>query len=154
MKTALALLSVMAFPMFVAILLSPGGFVGWLRDRRERVLRRQIAVTEAIEREFGLIISPVVTNPLWGPWQIRIAVPFAQPAAVGRVLSVAGRIPSVAERLFPGRYEIVLVPGQAPPPPKEGTPLVAPAGSQPQASATAASARVGLAARWGGELPA
>ena len=115
MKTALALLSVMAFPMVVAILLSPVGLVGWLKDRREAALRRQTAMTEAIEREFGLSVSPVVMNPLWGPWQIRIAVPFGQPAAAGRLLSVASRLSSLAERLMPDRYEIVLVPGQAPP---------------------------------------
>lgn len=154
MKAALALLGVMAFPILVAILLSPAGIAGCLKDRREGALRRQAAMTEAIEQEFGPIVSPEVTHPLWGRWQIRIAVPFARPAAAGRVLSVAGRIPSLAERLIPGRYEIVLVAGQAPPPPTEGMPPVAPGGSHPQASATAVSARVGLAARWGTELPA
>jgi len=44
------------------------------------------------------------------PWQIRIAVPFTRPAAVGTVLAVAHRVFSVAERMDPGGYEIVLSP--------------------------------------------
>lgn len=111
MLTLLGLLTVTIVPCVVAI----GLLVArWVQGRRQEALRRQIALTDAIHREFGAIVDPVVTKPLWGPWQIRIAVPFAQPATVGTVLSVAHRVLSFADRMNPGRYQIVLTSREEP----------------------------------------
>lgn len=97
-----------------AIFSLPVGLVGWLRDRREEIARRQMALTEALHREFGLLVSPEVRKPLWGPWQIRIGVPFADAAAVGTVFSVAHRVLAYAGRTHAGRHQIVLMPREEP----------------------------------------
>lgn len=81
-----------------------------VRNRRDETIRRQIALTEAIDGQLGPIVAPVVQKPLWGPWQIRIAVPITQPAAVGTILAVAHEVFTAADRMSPDRYEIVLTP--------------------------------------------
>ena len=90
----------------------PVVLMDWLRKRRREVVMHQIALTDAIDGHFGAIVSPVVNvkRPLWGPWQIKIAVPFTQPAAVGRVLALAHEVLAVADLMNPNRYEIVLTP--------------------------------------------
>jgi len=85
----------------------------WIRARRE-ALGRQIALADAIDQEFAGIVAPVVTKPLWGPWQIRIAVPFTRPESVGTLFSVAHRVLSFADRMNPGRYRIVLTSREEP----------------------------------------
>lgn len=82
----------------------------WVRNRRREAIRRQIALTEAIEGQFGSIVAPVVQKRLWGPWQIRIAVPFTRPSAVAKILSLAHEMLSAADRMKPSRYQIVLTP--------------------------------------------
>ena len=91
--------------MFIA---APLPLTEWLQGRRRETLRRQIALAEAIEREFGPIVAPVVKKPLWGPWQIRLAVPFTRAVTVGTVLSLAHRVLAFADRMNSGRYQIVL----------------------------------------------
>jgi hypothetical protein len=59
-------------------------------------------------------VAPVVRKPLWGPWEILIAVPFARPATVGTIISVAHRVLSHADRLAHGDYRIVLTPQDEP----------------------------------------
>jgi hypothetical protein len=113
MATILAWLSVVLVPLYMASLLGgPMFLMGWLRRRREETIRRQIALTDAIDGHFGALASPVVTvkRPLWGPWKILIAVPFTRPAAVGRILALAHEVLSVSERMHPDLYEIVLTP--------------------------------------------
>jgi hypothetical protein len=154
MKVTLALISVMTFPALLAILAAPAWLIGWLKDRRESAIRRQVALAEAVEREFGPIGSPEITNPLRGPSRIRIALPFAQPAAAARVLSMVGRILSMADRLFCGRYEVVLVPGPMLPPPEARASLAAPRGREVGEGATAGCAPIGWVAGSGSESPA
>jgi hypothetical protein len=78
-----------------------------VRDRRraER-MARQVAVTDAIHRELGAIVAPVVDKPVLGPWRLRIPVPFERPALVARVLAAAGPA-------LPGPVQVVLVPRRA-----------------------------------------
>lgn len=105
------LLGVVIFPLLVFVAIgSPVILADWIRNRRQETIDRQIALTDAIDGELGAIVAPVVKRPLWGPWQIRIAVPFSRPAAVGSIIAVAHRVLSVADRMNPGRYEIVLTP--------------------------------------------
>ncbi len=84
----------------------------WLRNRRQETTRRQVALTEAIDGRFGAIVAPVVTKPLWGPREIRIAVPFQEPATVGGILDVVDELLSTSDRMESGRYEVVLTPAQ------------------------------------------
>jgi len=100
--------------MLVMASLFAGPFilVNWLRKRRQEAVMQQIALTDAIDGNFGAIASPAVTvrRPLWGPWQIKIALPFTRPAAVGRVLALAHEVLAIAGRMNRNRYEIVLTP--------------------------------------------
>jgi hypothetical protein len=51
-----------------------------------------------------------VRRPLWGPWQIRIAVPFSRPATVGSILALAHEAIAVGDWMNRDDYEIVLTP--------------------------------------------
>lgn len=74
--------------------------------RREERTARQVAVTDAIHRELGAVVAPVVDKPVLGPWRVTIPVPFERPALVGSVLAVAhDALPAP-----PSRVQIVLVP--------------------------------------------
>lgn len=77
------------------------------RALREERYSRQITVTDAIHRELGPIVAPVVEKHPWGPWRVRIAVPFDRPAVVCRVVDVAQQSLD-ALRVKP--CEIVLLP--------------------------------------------
>ncbi|MGD0266674.1 MAG: hypothetical protein ABSD47_17220 [Candidatus Methylomirabilota bacterium] len=105
-------------PGAVIFLLSTGLVIGalvllsdWWGGRRQEMVRQQIALTDAIYERFGPIASPVVRKSLWGPRQIQFAV---RPGAVHKVLVAAQEALSVADRMKLGRYEIVLIPQQAP----------------------------------------
>jgi hypothetical protein len=58
------------------------------RARDERV-ERQIAVTDAIHREFGAVVAPVVTRRGRNAWKVAMAAPLDRPVAIGRILAVA-----------------------------------------------------------------
>lgn len=91
-----------------------------LADRRERArqraLQRQVAVTDAMHREFGALLAPVVRRRAGGRWQLRMAVPLEEPAVVGTALAIAHRTLTAAEPC--GRIddvEMVLVPQEPAP---------------------------------------
>jgi len=109
MGIGLMLLGMLVFWLFVFLWIGgPMVLLDWLRNRRKEAIRRQIALTEAIDSRLGAIVAPVVKKPLWGPWQIQIAVPFSRPATVGRILAVAHEVFSAADGTNPSRYRIVL----------------------------------------------
>lgn len=112
MLTAFAVAAVAISPIVAVVLLLE--LAAWRERRVKAAVARQIALTDAIAAEFGAIVAPVVRKPLWGPWEIEIAVPFARPAAVGTILSIAHRVLAFAERTRPGRYRIVLTPQEEP----------------------------------------
>ena len=113
METALKLLSVAVVPLLVFLWIGgPILLTDWSRGRREETIRLQIALTDAIDAELGSIVSPVVKKPLWGPWQILIAIPLARSAAVGKILALTHEVFSVTEGMTPDRYRIVLTPKQ------------------------------------------
>jgi hypothetical protein len=62
--------------------------VDWSRKRRQQEIARQIALTDALDGQLGAIVSPVVRKPIFGPWEIRIAVPLHRSATVARILSI------------------------------------------------------------------
>ncbi len=78
------------------------------RDRvREERRVRQIAVTEAIHREVGPVVAPVVRRRIWGRWQLLIELPPERAALGGAVLGAAQR--ALDAPVAPS-LEIVLVP--------------------------------------------
>ena len=70
---------------------------------------RQIAVTDAIHRELGPVVAPVMRRSGWRAWELRMAVPLERPNLVGPVLAVAHQ---ALARYRPAsrRVRIVLVP--------------------------------------------
>jgi hypothetical protein len=95
----------------------------WRDRRRQAAIARQIALTDALAWELGAIVAPVVTPALWGPWKVRIPVPFSRPLTVARILAIAHR--SLAR--IPDPYEIVLVSQEEPVRPRGRVSAIAPA---------------------------
>lgn len=112
MRTGIVVLGLALIPILaVAALIE---LAAWLQRRRDAAIAHQVALTDAIASELGAVVAPVVKRPLWGPWQIEIAVPFGRPATTGTVLSIAHRVLSYAERHATGRYRIILTPQEEP----------------------------------------
>ena len=60
-----------------------------LHARRARVIARQIEVTDAIHREFGAIVAPVVSRARGG-WRVTLALDTRDPRAAA-VVDLAAR---------------------------------------------------------------
>ena len=58
------------------------------RAHRE-VVERQIAVTDAIHRELGAIVAPVVRRRGRHTWTVAVAAPLDRSVAVGRMFALA-----------------------------------------------------------------
>ncbi|HEY6553497.1 MAG TPA: hypothetical protein VI669_09085 [Vicinamibacteria bacterium] len=91
--------SLMGGPMFLA---------DWLRARRQDVIARQITLTDALDGRFGVLVAPVVTKPLFGPWEVRIAVPLQWSAIQGGMLAVIDEVFVRVDGTNPSSYRIVL----------------------------------------------
>jgi len=61
----------------------------WRQRARQRRLVRQVMVTEAIDAELGAIVAPFVRRRFARGWRLEVAVPFDEPALVGRVVALA-----------------------------------------------------------------
>jgi hypothetical protein len=99
----------------IAMAVAPIGALaagGWLIDarsrRRREAIERQIAVTDAIHRELGAVVAPVVQSRGRRGWLVSIAVPFDRPPVVERVLAIVHRT------LHPVPYAVVLTAQPAP----------------------------------------
>jgi hypothetical protein len=115
METGGMFVGVALFLLFVFVVIGgPAMLVDWMRARRHEVTRRQIALTDALDGHFGTIVSPVVRRPMWGPWEIEIAVPFSRSGAVGRILGVVHEVLSGVDGVSAGSYRIVLAAKQDP----------------------------------------
>jgi hypothetical protein len=98
----------------LAFVLAVLGLAAWRDRRREEIVARQIMVTDAIHRHVGAVVAPTVEPRFFGPWRLRIAVPFQRPDVVVTIVEIAHH----AMRAFSGRIalasskpmEIVLTP--------------------------------------------
>ena len=81
------------------------GLAAWRDRRREVLAARQIRLTDAIAREMGAIVAPVVDKRAFRPWQVRMAVPVGRPAVVARILAVTQ---ATLDRISGGPWEIVV----------------------------------------------
>jgi hypothetical protein len=89
MQLSLILVSLAAFVVIgFAFVGGPIVLADWSRKRSQGVADRQMALTEALDGQLGPIVAPVVTKPLFGPWEVQIAVPFQRPAMLARIVSV------------------------------------------------------------------
>ena len=86
MLTLATLVAVVMLPasLVVVALLA----VGRMERARDARIARQVAVTDAIHRELGAVVAPVVKQR-FGRDRVEIAVPFESPATVGRVAAIA-----------------------------------------------------------------
>jgi hypothetical protein len=111
METSHLLLAVAVVTLYVFVWIgAPILLADWYRSRRQEAVRRQIALTDAIDARLGAVVSPVVTKPLWGPWQVRIDMPLTRPVPVDRILAIAHEVLSSVDQVDPGRYQTVLTP--------------------------------------------
>jgi hypothetical protein len=108
MMTGLSVLLTMLAPLAVVWLLLV--LSDWRERRRHAAVARQIALTDAIANELGSIVAPLVEPSLWGPWQVRIAVPLSRPLLVGRIVAIASRVLAHV----PGAHAIVLTAQEEP----------------------------------------
>ena len=86
----------------------PMVLVDWVRMRRQAVIARQIALTDALDAQFGALVAPVVAKPLFGPWEVRIAVAFPGPAVLARIVAVTDHVFAGGAGTPPLPYRLVL----------------------------------------------
>lgn len=72
---------------------------------REARIARQVVVTDAIHRELGAVVAPVMTRRLGRGWRVGIAVPFESPAIVARVVAI---VHETMLRDGPAMFDVVL----------------------------------------------
>lgn len=99
MLTLIAALLGIAAALVVPVLALVGVLMGadWMQRRRLRVVARQIAVTDAIHREFGAVVAPVVHKRPWGPWTICMALPPERWALAGSLATIAHDVVSAGD---------------------------------------------------------
>jgi len=109
MHAGMMTISAVAFVLFEFVLVGgPMLVVDWSRKRRETATERQIALTDALDGQLGAIVSPVVTKPLSGPWEIQIAVPLSRLAAVGRIVAIVNAVLLGVKGMHERSYRVVL----------------------------------------------
>jgi hypothetical protein len=86
----------LALTTFMATVVMPMAFVAalltavrWQERARETRVARQVAVTDAIHRQLGAVVAPLVTRRLGPGWRVEIAVPLESPGLVGEVVAIA-----------------------------------------------------------------
>ena len=105
--------SVVIFVLLMFTLIGgPMVLADWRRKRRETVIGRQIALTDALDERFGAIVAPAVMKPLFGPWEVRIAMPFLRSAVVARMLSVIDDVFADGEPMPSSPYRIIFTVAQ------------------------------------------
>ena len=100
MEILLVVVAVMVFPFVVVVALVR--LAVRVERARAAAISRQIALTDALHRDLGPVVSPWVTRR-GGRWRVSVAVPFDRPAIVEAVLADV-------QRAFPERFELVLTP--------------------------------------------
>ena len=109
MHVVVLALSALAFLLVgFALIGGPMVLTDWVRKRRETVIARQIALTEALDGRFGAIVTPVVAKPLFRPWEVRIAVPLHRSAILARMLGAVDEAFFGVEGPGPRSYRILV----------------------------------------------
>jgi hypothetical protein len=90
MMTALGLVALAVASSLPLLIL--GGLLmlaEWTDRRRQRVILRQVTLTDAVHREFGAIVAPVVEKRPGGPWRAVMALPPSRLPAAARLAAIA-----------------------------------------------------------------
>lgn len=106
--TLLGLIAAIVVPPAVVVALLM--LVTSVQRTREEAAARQVAVTDAIHRELGAVVAPVVRRRGWRAWELRVAVPMERPNIVATVLAVAHRTLARFDPRSASRVHFVLVP--------------------------------------------
>jgi hypothetical protein len=113
MEAGVTIASMVAFVVLVFMMVGgPMIAADWVRKRREMVTARQIALTDALDGRFGAIVAPLVTRPLFGSWEVRIATPFLRSAVLAQMLSVIDDVFADGEAMPSSAYRIALTVAQ------------------------------------------
>jgi hypothetical protein len=83
--------------------------VEWIHRRRQQVIFRQVALTDAVHRELGAIVAPVVEKRLGGPWRAVMALPPGRFAVATQLTAIALEVLGGDDRRRQ-RVEVVFTP--------------------------------------------
>jgi len=109
MHSDVGVLSGLAFVLIGFTLIGgPMFLMDWLRKRRETVIACQVALTDALDGRFGPIVAPVVTRPLFGPWEVRIAVPLYRSPMLAPMLAAVEAALVGIDGMDPSSHHIFL----------------------------------------------
>jgi hypothetical protein len=109
METALLIVGLTIFVLLGFVLVGGPMFVTDVaRARRQAMIARQIALTDALDNRLGPLVAPVVTKPFIGPWEVRIAAPPLGSAMLARMIAVIHDVFSADGDGEPSRFRIVL----------------------------------------------
>lgn len=109
MDTGVMVVSGAAFVLLGCTLVGgPMVLVDWVRMRRQAVIARQIALTDALDAQFGPLVAPTVKKPLFGPWEVQIAVPRLGSAVLARIIAVTDQVFAGVEGTPPMPYRMLL----------------------------------------------
>jgi len=90
MSTMLAALAVALIPLVaIGMLLR---LAERTQEKRDERIARQIEVTDAIHRELGAVVAPIVEKRRGGGLVVRMAVPFDHPELVATLLTVTDQV--------------------------------------------------------------
>jgi hypothetical protein len=76
--------------------------------RRQATAARQIALTDALDAQFGALVAPEVRKPLFGPWEVRMALPPLGSAVLAGILAVIDAMFAGMEGTSPVPYRVDL----------------------------------------------
>src|SRR5262245_7058430 len=71
---------------------------------------RQVEITDAIHRELGAVVAPLLTTGSWGRYRLVMPAPLEQPGLVARALDIAYRALRTWDAKVASRVQIVVVP--------------------------------------------
>jgi hypothetical protein len=99
MLTVIAAMFGLAAALIVPVLVLVGLLtaIDRIQRQRMRVVARQVAVTDAIHREFGAVVAPVVRKRPWGPWTVFMTLPPDGWAQAGSLASIAHDVVAASE---------------------------------------------------------
>ncbi len=113
MDAVVTILSITAFLLLaLTIIGGPMILVDWARKRQAGVVARQIALTDALDGRFGVIVAPMVTKSVFGPWEVRITVPFLRSTVLARMLAVVDDMFADGAAVPANPYRIILTVAQ------------------------------------------
>ena len=102
--SALAVLVVLLLPVAIIVMLSL--LIDARQRGRDRVLARQIRLTDAVHAELGATVSPVVEKRAFRPWRVVFSMPAERSADVSRLVSITDRV-LADDPPAPGNLQIV-----------------------------------------------